>query len=289
MNAVNQSAFILAYYDFGRSVGLYSSPYSYVGTTIEKTVGDYTISYFMDKYEPIVLNREKLSTYIPQYEQNIKSAKSYLASVTTTYNNYVKAAEDAKKAWDDAKAATPPDDTEIERLASEYRNALNTVENYKINYLTGAQEYVAQQEKNLSDLKVLMSTEAYTQFTTLLSEYNQAIVETYKPVVDAYFAYETHYYQEYIPIQEAYFSLNNILYNNNGGLMTAVDIDNSIKYLEDRIEALKEDQTYISSITSAEQAIELLKSNIEAAKAKVSVNQKYADDAKVALDAAMAE
>lgn len=33
----------------------------------------------------------------------------------------------------------------------------------------------------------------------------------------------------------------------------------------------------------------LLKSNIEAAKAKVSVNQKYADDAKVALDAAMAE
>lgn len=71
--------------------------------------------------------------------------------------------------------------------------------------------------------------------------------------------------------------------------MTAIDIDNSIKDLEDHIEALKEDQTYISSITSAEQAIELLKSNIEAAKAEVSVNQKYADDAKVALDAAMAE
>ena len=134
-----------------------------------------------------------------------------------------------------------------------------------------------------------MSTEAYTQFTTLLSEYNQAIVETYKPVADAYFAYGTHLYQEYIPIQEAYFSLNNILYNNNGGLMTAVDIDNSIKYLESDIEALKEDQSYISSITSAEQAIELLKSNIEAAKAEVSVKQKYADDAKVALDAAMAE
>lgn len=288
MNAVNQSAFILAYNDFGYRVGLYSSPYSYVGTTIEKTVGDYTISYFMDKYEPIVLNREKLSTYIPQYEQNIKSAKSYLESVTTTYNNYVKAAEDAKKAWDDAKAATTPDDAEITRLAGSYRVALGNVENYKAN-LTSAQEYVAQQEKNLSDLKVLMSTEAYTQFTTLLSEYNQAIVETYKPVVDAYFAYETHYYQEYIPIQEAYFSLSNILYNNNGGLMTAVNIDNSIKYLESSIEALKEDQTYISSITSAEQAIELLKSNIEAAKAEVSVKQKYADDAKVALDAAMAE
>ncbi|MFV0404277.1 MAG: hypothetical protein ACK5KV_10085, partial [Bacteroides graminisolvens] len=228
-------------------------------------------------------------TYIPRYEQNIKSAKSYLESVTTTYNNYVKAAEDAKKAWDEAKAATSPDDAEIERLASEYRNALNTVEYYKMNYLTWAQESVAQQEKNLSDLKVLMSTEAYTQFTTLLSEYNQAIVETYKPVADAYFAYGTHFYQEYIPIQEAYFSLNNILYNNNGGLMTAVDIDNSIKYLESDIEALKEDQSFISSITSAEQAIELLKSNIEAAKAEVSVNQKYADDAKVALDAAMAE
>lgn len=290
MNAVNQSAFILAYNDFGYSVGLSSNPYSYVGTTIEKTVGDYTISYFIAKYEPIVLNREKLSTYIPQYEQSIKSAKSYLTSVTTTYNIYVKAAEDAKKAWDDAKAATPPDDTKIERLASEYRNALTRVENYKIYPLTWAQEYVAQQEKNLSDLKVLISTEAYTQFTTLLSEYNQAIVETYKPVVDAYFAYETYSYQEYIPALEAYNSLRNILYgNSNGRLMTAVDIDNSIKYLEDRIEALKEDQTYISSITSAEQAIELLKSNIEAAKAKVSVNQKYADDAKVALDAAMAE
>ena len=288
MNAVEQSAFILAYYDFRYRVGLYSAPYSNVGTTIEKTVGDYTISYPIAKYEPIVLNREKLSTYIPQYEQNIKSAKSYLESVTTTYNNYVKAAEDAKKAWDDAKAATTPDDAEITRLAGSYRIALENVENYKAT-LTSAQETVAQQEKNLSDLKVLMSTEAYTQFTTLLSEYNQAIVETYKPVVDAYFAYETHYYQEYIPIQEAYFSLSNILYNNNGGLMTAVDIDNSIKYLESSIEALKEDQTYISSITSAEQAIELLKSNIEAAKAEVSVKQKYADDAKVALDAAMAE
>ena len=288
MNAVNQSAFILAYYDFGYRVGLYSAPYSNVGTTIEKTVGDYTISYTIAKYEPIVLNREKLSTYIPQYEQNIKSAKSYLESVTTTYNNYVKAAEDAKKAWDDAKAATTPDDAEITRLAGSYRVALGNVENYKAN-LTSAQEYVAQQEKNLSDLKVLMSTEAYTQFTTLLSEYNQAIVETYKPVVDAYFAQETHYYQEYSPIYEAYNSLRNILYNNNGGLMTAVDIDNLIKYLESDIEALKEDQTYISSITSAEQAIELLKSNIEAAKAEVSVKQKYADDAKVALDAAMAE
>lgn len=71
--------------------------------------------------------------------------------------------------------------------------------------------------------------------------------------------------------------------------MTAVGIDNSIKNLEDRIEALKENQSYISDITDAEQAIELLKSNIEAAKAEVSVNQKYADDAKVALDAAMAE
>jgi hypothetical protein len=54
----------------------------------------------------------------------------------------------------------------------------------------------------------------------LLSEYNQTIVETYKPVVDAYLLTKTHFYQEYIPIQEAYFSLNNILYNNNGGLMT---------------------------------------------------------------------
>jgi hypothetical protein len=52
---------------------------------------------------------------------------------------------------------------------------------------------------------------------------------------------------------------------------------------------LKEDQSYISSITSAEQVIELLKSNIEAAKAEGSVNQKYADDAKAALDAAMAK
>lgn len=292
MNAVEQSAFILAYYDFRYRVGLYSAPYSNVGTTIEKTVGDYTISYPnpIAKYEPIVLNREKLSTYIPRYEQNIKSAKSYLESVTTTYNNYVKAAEDAKKAWDDAKAATTPDDAEITRLAGSYRIALENVENYKAT-LTSAQETVAQQEKNLSDLKVLMSTEAYTQFTTLLSEYNQAIVETYKPVVDAYFAYETHYYQEYIPIQEAYNSLRNILYDNsNGGLlMTASQIESLIKNLEADIEALKEDQTYISSITSAEQAIELLKSNIEAAKAEVSVNQKYADDAKVALDAAMAE
>lgn len=290
MNAVNQSAFILAYNDFGYRVGLYS-PYSNVGTTIEKTVGDYTISYPnpIAKYEPIVLNREKLSTYIPQYEQYIKSAKNNLESVTTKYNNYVKAAEDAKKAWDDAKAATTPDDAEIERLASEYRNALNTVEYYKMHDLTWAQEDVAQQEKNLSDLKVLISTEAYTQFTTLLSEYNQAIVETYKPVVDAYFAYETHYYQEYSPIYEAYNSLRNILYNNNGGLMTASQIESLIKYLESDIEALKEDQKYISDITSAEQAIELLKSNIEAAKAEVSVNQKYADDAKVALDAAMAE
>ena len=292
MNAVEQSAFILAYYDFRYRVGLYSAPYSNVGTTIEKTVGDYTISYPnpIAKYEPIVLNREKLSTYIPQYEQNIKSAKSYLESVTTTYNNYVKAAEDAKKAWDDAKAATTPDDAEITRLAGSYRIALENVENYKAT-LTSAQETVAQQEKNLSDLKVLMSTEAYTQFTTLLSEYNQAIVETYKPVVDAYFAYETHYYQEYIPIQEAYNSLRNILYDNsNGGLlMTASQIESLIKNLEADIEALKEDQTYISSITSAEQAIELLKSNIEAAKAEVSVKQKYADDAKVALDAAMAE
>lgn len=292
MNAVNQSAFILAYYDFGYRVGLNSAPYSNVGTTIEKTVGDYTISYPnpIAKYEPIVLNREKLSTYIPRYEQYIKSAKSNLESVTTTYNNYVKAAEDAKKAWDDAKAATTPDDAEITRLAGSYRVALGNVENYKAN-LTSAQETVAQQEKNLSDLKVLMSTEAYTQFTTLLSEYNQAIVETYKPVVDAYFAYETHYYQEYIPIQEAYNSLRNILYDNsNGGLlMTASQIESLIKNLEADIEALKEDQTYISSITSAEQAIELLKSNIEAAKAEVSVKQKYADDAKVALDAAMAE
>ena len=289
MNAVNQSAFILAYNDFGYRVGLYSAPYSNVGTTIEKTVGDYTISYPnpIAKYEPIVLNREKLSTYIPQYEQNIKSAKSYLESVTTTYNNYVKAAEDAKKAWDDAKAATTPDDAEITRLAGSYRVALGNVENYKAN-LTSAQEYVAQQEKNLSDLKVLISTEAYTQFTTLLSEYNQAIVETYKPVVDAYFAYETHYYQEYIPALETYNSLYNILYN-NGGLMTASQIESSIKNLESAIESLKEDQNYISSITSTEQFIELLKSNIEAAKAKVSVNQKYADDAKVALDAAMAE
>lgn len=125
----------------------------------------------------------------------------------------------------------------------------------------------------------------------MLSEYNQAIVETYKPVVDAYFAYGTHLYQEYIPIQEAYNSLSNILYDNsNGGsLMTASQIESLIKNLESSIEALKEDQSYISSITSAEQVIELLKSNIEAAKAKVSVNQKYADDAKVALDAAMAE
>ena len=289
-NAVNQSAFILAYNDFRYRVGLYSAPYSNVGTTIEKTVGDYTISYTIAKYEPIVLNREKLSTYIPQYEQYIKLAKINLESVTTTYNNYVKAAEDAKKAWDDAKAATTPDDAEITRLAGSYRIALENLENYKPN-LTWAQEYVAQQEKNLSDLKVLMSTEAYTQFTTLLSEYNQAIVETYKPVVDAYFAYETHLYQEYIPIQEAYNSLRNILYDNsNGGLlMTASQIESLIKNLEADIEALKEDQTYISSITSAEQAIELLKSNIEAAKAEVSVKQKYADDAKVALDAAMAE
>ena len=291
MNAVNQSAFILAYNDFRYRVGL-SAPYSNVGTTIEKTVGDYTISYPnpIAKYEPIVLNREKLSTYIPQYEQYIKSAKSDLESVTTTYNNYVKAAEDAKKAWDDAKAATTPDDAEITRLAESYRIALENVENYKTT-LTWAQEYVAQQEKNLSDLKVLMSTEAYTQFTTLLSEYNQAIVETYKPVADAYFAYGTHFYQEYIPIQEAYNSLSNILYDNsNGGsLMTASQIESLIKSLESSIEALKEDQSYISSITSAEQVIELLKSNIEAAKAEVSVNQKYADDAKVALDAAMAE
>lgn len=71
--------------------------------------------------------------------------------------------------------------------------------------------------------------------------------------------------------------------------MTASQIESLIKNLESSIEALKEDQSYISSITSAEQAIELLKSNIEAAKAEVSVNQKYADDAKVALDAAMAE
>ena len=71
--------------------------------------------------------------------------------------------------------------------------------------------------------------------------------------------------------------------------MTAEGIDNSIKSLEDRIEALKEDQSYISNITSAEQLIEILKSRIEAAKAEVSVKQKYADDAKVALDAAMAE
>lgn len=291
MNAVRQSAFILAYYDFGYRVGLYSAPYSDVGTTIEKTVGNRTLRFYMEKYEPIVLNREKLSTYIPQYEQYIKSAKSNLESVTTTYNTYVKAAEDAKKAWNDAKAATSPDDAEIERLASEYRNALNTVEYYKMNYLTWAQEYVAQQEKDLSDLKVLISTEAYTQFTTLLSEYNQAIVETYKPVADAYFAYGTHFYQEYIPIQEAYNSLSNILYDNsNGGsLMTASQIESLIKNLEADIEALKEDQSYISSITSAEQVIELLKSNIEAAKAEVSVNQKYADDAKVALDAAMAE
>ena len=290
MNAVNQSAFILAYYDFGYRVGLYSNPYSDVGTTIEKTVGNRTLRFYMEKYEPITLNTERLSTYIPQYEQNIKSAKSYLESVTTTYNNYVKAAEDAKKAWDDAKAATTPDDAEITRLAGSYRIALENVENYKAT-LTSAQETVAQQEKNLSDLKVLMSTEAYTQFTTLLSEYNQAIVETYKPVVDAYFARETHYYQEYIPIQEAYNSLRNILYDNsNGGLlMTASQIESLIKNLEADIEALKEDQTYISSITSAEQAIELLKSNIEAAKAEVSVKQKYADDAKVALDAAMAE
>lgn len=290
MNAVSQSAFILAYYDFGYRVGLYSAPYSDVGTTIEKTVGNRTLRFYMEKYEPITLNTERLSTYIPQYEQNIKSAKSTLESVTTAYNNYAKAAEDAKKAWDDAKAATPPDDAEITRLAESYRIALENVENYKTT-LTWAQEYVAQQEKNLSDLKVLMSTEAYTQFTTLLSEYNQAIVETYKPVADAYFAYGTHFYQEYIPIQEAYNSLSNILYDNsNGGLlMTASQIDNLIKNLESDIEALKEDQSYISSITSAEQVIELLKSNIEAAKAEVSVNQKYADDAKVALDAAMAE
>lgn len=288
MNAVNQSAFILAYNDFRYRVGL-SDPYSDVGTTIEKTVGNRTLRFYMEKYEPITLNTERLSTYIPKYEQNIKSAKSWLESATTAYNNYAKAAEDAKKAWDDAKAATPPDDAEITRLAESYRIALENVENYKPN-LTWTQAYVAQQEKNLSDLKVLMSTEAYTQFTTLLSEYNQAIVETYKPVADAYFAYGTHLYQEYIPIQEAYNSLRNILYyNNNGGLMTAVYIDNSIKYLEDRIKALKENQSYISNITSAEQLIEILKSRIEAAKAEVSVNQKYADDAKVALDAAMAE
>ena len=290
MNAVSQSAFILAYYDFGYRVGLYSAPYSDVGTTIEKTVGNRTLRFYMEKYEPITLNTERLSTYIPRYEQNIKSAKSTLESVTTAYNNYVKAAEDAKKAWDDAKAATPPDDAEITRLAESYRIALGNVENYKPN-LTGAQEYVALQEKNLSDLKVLMSTEAYTQFTTLLSEYNQAIVETYKPVADAYFAYGTHYYQEYIPIQEAYNSLSNILYDNsNGGsLMTASQIESLIKNLESSIEALKEDQSYISNITSAEQLIEILKSRIEAAKAEVSVNQKYADDAKVVLDAAMAE
>jgi hypothetical protein len=290
MNAVSQSAFILAYYDFGYRVGLYSAPYSDVGTTIEKTVGNRTLRFYMEKYEPITLNTERLSTYIPQYEQNIKSAKSTLESVTTTYNNYAKAAEDAKKAWDDAKAATPPDDAEITRLAESYRIALESFENYKTT-LTWAQEYVAQQEKNLSDLKVLMSTEAYTQFTTLLSEYNQAIVETYKPVADAYFAYRTHFYQEYIPIQEAYISLSNILYDNsNGGsLMTASQIESLIKGLESRIEALKENQSYISNITSAEQLIEILKSNIEAAKAEVSVNQKYADDAKVALDAAMAE
>lgn len=71
--------------------------------------------------------------------------------------------------------------------------------------------------------------------------------------------------------------------------MTASQIESSIKNLESAIESLKEDQKYISDITSTEQFIELLKSNIEAAKAEVSVNQKYADDAKVALDAAMAE
>lgn len=285
MNAVNQSAFILAYNDFRYRVGLNSAPYSNVGTTIEKTVGDYTISYSIAKYEPIVLNREKLSTYIPQYEQYIKLAKSWLESATTTYNNYVKAAEVAKKDWDDAKAATTPDDAKITRLAGSYRSALENVENYKAT-LTSAQETVAQREKYLSDL---MSTEAYTQFTTLLSEYNQAIVETYKPVVDAYFARETHYYQEYSPIYEAYKSLRNILYNNNGGLMTASQIESLIKNLEADIKDLKKDQSHISDITSAEQLIEILKSNIEAAKAKVSVNQKYADDAKVALDAAMAE
>lgn len=291
MNAVSQSAFILAYYDFGYRVGLYSAPYSDVGTTIEKTVGNRTLRFYMEKYEPITLNTERLSTYIPQYEQNIKSAKSRLESATTTYNNYVKAAEDAKKDWDDAKAATTPDDAKITTLAGSYRVALENVENYKATFLTWAQEDVAQQEKNLSDLKVLISTEAYTQFTTLLSEYNQAIVETYKPVADAYFAYRTHFYQEYIPIQEAYISLSNILYDNsNGGsLMTASQIESLIKGLESRIEALKENQSYISNITSAEQLIEILKSRIEAAKAEVSVNQKYADDAKVALDAAMAE
>ena len=126
------------------------------------------------------------------------------------------------------------------------------------------------------------------QMEVIHSRDNQTIVETYKPVVDAYFAYETHYYQEYIPALETYNSLYNILYN-NGGLMTASQIESSIKNLESAIESLKEDQNYISSITSTEQFIELLKSNIEAAKAKVSVNQKYADDAKAALDAAMAK
>jgi hypothetical protein len=60
MNAVDQSAFILAYYDFGYRVGLYSAPYSNVGTTIEKTVGDYTISYTIAKYEPIGFKQRKI-------------------------------------------------------------------------------------------------------------------------------------------------------------------------------------------------------------------------------------
>lgn len=233
-------------------------------------------------------NKEKLSTAKPYFQNQLDNYISIQKYFSEELKNAEKAVTDAKKAWEDAEKAENPNAGEIQFLADQYRKTLTDVElaKYNLDYYS---EYVENSKKMLTYLDVLMSAEAYKKYTDLVTAHNKARLDAVTPKIDAYFVWQTYNYGEYMIITEEYNALYNILYT---GYNTAEQINQSIKFLEESIESLKERNQDLQKELAKEKAdtaqlIEYRKAEIEAQESLISVLQVYVDNAKSALDAAM--
>ena len=227
---------------------------------------------------------------------------------------------DAQAQYDGQATEVIGYDEEGEPILKEIRNAVDSVAFLKDAYETETDEAKKAELRNLYeqaiDYKVYLegNIESYTgfvndctkQITVLESVYDmlanwdesladmQAAVDAYNEAqVDAY-AEKVEAWKAYVDLDVAYsekeaeyYAVSDVLYGNN--TTGAASLQSYVQGREQWIAEYKAANEDLSSIESIEQAIEYCKTRIAALEVVVAARQVAADEAKAALDAAMAE
>lgn len=155
------------------------------------------------------------------------------------------------------------------QLLEEYNNTLEEQKNKLAEYNTSFDEFNKQVDEWLARLTSIVESEAaYSADIDALNELENTTFELYK---------------EYDAAKKAYYDVDAEI---TALQSKADDIDDS--YLA-RIEYLKKDNADITAITTKEQAVARIKTNIANKELEIEVLKKKVEDLKAALDAALAE